>query len=112
MLALADFLSLDPADGSTGHNGESGVRKTAETLTGIGPARATDPVDAGSDGLLTLGASAIVDAEATTPVPEIVVSERPGATPLTVQLRLLDAYLRQVKDAEVPLTLAVPRTSR
>ncbi len=85
------------------------MRKSADTLDGIGPARPTEP-DLETAQTRTQGVSCM--AEGTTAVPDVVVSERPGASPLTVQLRLLDAYLRQVKSAEVPLKLAVGRTSR
>ena len=102
-------------DASTGDCPASGVQPVARTLTGIGPHRPTEPdlkVAEVAAEVRTQAASSLDLDEGTTPVPDVAVSERPGASPLTVQLRLLDAYLRQVRAAEVPLRLAVGRTRR
>jgi hypothetical protein len=87
----------------------SSVRRIAHTLAGVGPARPIHADDLGSEGPRTVGASSL---ECATSVPDIAVSERPGERPLTAELRLLDAYIRQVKRCDVPLMLAVGKTRR
>ncbi len=90
---------------------ESGTqaRKIAHTLAGVGPTRPTDADDLGSDGPRTVGASSLACA---TSVPDIAVSVRPGASHMSTELRLLDAYIRQVKRCDVPLVLAIGKSRR
>jgi hypothetical protein len=45
-------------------------------------------------------------------MPDIAVSIRRGEWHLTAELRLLDAYIRQVKRCDVPLMLDVGKTCR
>jgi hypothetical protein len=106
---LAYTLSTFAHDAAFAPEAGSEVRRIAHTLAGVGPTRPTDAGDLGSDGPRTVGASSL---GCPTSMPDIAVSIRRGERPLTAELRLLDAYIRQVKRCDVPLMLDVGKTCR